>query len=51
MIADYMSKPLQGKKFKKFQKNITNSSSVEQQECVGRKNNGGKTRLKTTRIN
>jgi hypothetical protein len=38
MTADYMSKPLQGKKFQKFRQAIMNLPSVGQQECVGDKN-------------
>jgi hypothetical protein len=44
MIADYMTKPLVGGKFKLFRDRIMNLSGkhhrIGQQECVGRKNSG-----------
>jgi hypothetical protein len=44
MIADYMTKPLVGSKFKLFRDRIMNLSGkhhrIAQQECVGGNNNG-----------
>jgi hypothetical protein len=46
MIADYMTKPLIGKKFNDLRKKIMNLKTIGHQECVGNLKNKVSEKLK-----